>query len=190
MKLFAAVATLALGLEIEQGGKWGETECINGNDPSFLLVFLFAFSANIFKIEKLGNATDVQLLTQFNAEAPTEGYKLEGNVVEILADGKDRGLMGRLVCRYAFFAYEPRAKILYHENFSQDETELSSEDITGSIMFKNLPNALTNLDGDVNKRIECEAIGYPLPSLKWRFQAIGEEVTYLSVLIYLYLFAI
>ena len=54
-------------------------------------------------------------------------------------------------------------------------------DITGTVQFKNLPNALTNLDGDVNKRIECEAIGYPLPSLKWRFQAIDEEVTYLSV---------
>jgi len=141
MKLFAAVATLALGLEIEQGGKWGETECIN---------------ANKFKIERLGNATDVLDLTPFNAEAPTEGYKLEGNVVEIFADAKDRALMGILVC-------------------SQDEKKLSSEDITGSIMFKNLPNALTNLDGDVNKRIECEAIGYPLPSLKWRFQAIGEE---------------
>jgi len=141
MKLFATVAALALGLEIEQGGKWGETECIN---------------ANKFIIEKLGNSTDVQMLTQFNAEEPTEGYKLEGNVVEILADKSNRKLMGTLVCL-------------------QDEIKLNSEDITGSIKFKNLPNALTNLDGDVNKRIECEAIGFPLPSLKWRFQAIDEE---------------
>jgi len=148
MKLFATVAALALGLEIEQGGKWGETECIN---------------ANKFIIEKLGNSTDVQMLTQFNAEEPTEGYKLEGNVVEILADKSNRKLMGTLVCL-------------------EDEIKLNSEDITGSIQFKNLPNALTNLDGDVNKRIECEAIGFPLPSLKWRFQAIDEEVTYLSVL--------
>ncbi|CBY07926.1 unnamed protein product [Oikopleura dioica] len=141
MKLFATFAALALGLEIEQGGKWGQTECIN---------------ANKFIIERLGNSSDVEVLTQFNAEKPTEGYKLEGNVVEILADKNNRKLMGRLVC-------------------SQDGTKLSSEDITGSIQFKNLPNALTNLDGDVNKRIECEAIGYPLPSLKWRFQAIDEE---------------
>ena len=103
MKLFATVAALALGLEIEQGGKWGETECINGNDSCLLFVFLFEFSANKFIIEKLGNSTDVQMLTQFNAEEPTEGYKLEGNVVEILADKSNRKLMGTLVCLYVFY---------------------------------------------------------------------------------------
>ncbi len=45
----------------------------------------------------------MEVLTQFNAEKPTEGYKLEGNVVEILADKNNRKLMGRLVCRYVCY---------------------------------------------------------------------------------------
>lgn len=98
MKLFATVATLALGLEIEQGGSWGATECVNGN-LFITFIFLIPFLANEFKIAKLGNMTDIVTLDQFNAEEPSKGYKLEGNTVEILADKKDRELMGKLICR-------------------------------------------------------------------------------------------
>ena len=100
MKLFATVATLALGLEIEQGGSWGTTECVNGNLLAFTISSIPSFLANEFKIAKLGNMTNIVTLDQFNAEEPSKGYKLEGNTVEILADKKDRELMGKLICRY------------------------------------------------------------------------------------------
>jgi hypothetical protein len=48
--------------------------------------------------------------------------------------------------------------------------------VTGKPVFKNLPNALTNLDQDENKRIECQVEGYPVPVVSWQFQAIEKEV--------------
>merc|ERR1739848_185149 len=57
-----------------------------------------------------------------------------------------------------------------------DKTKLGELQVTGKPVFKNLPNALTNLNQDKNKRIECEAIGYPIPTVSWRFQAIEDEM--------------
>ena len=65
---------------------------------------------------------------------------------------------------------------------SKNGQPLATVDVTGDAKFKSIPNALTNLNEDKNKRIECEAEGFPLPEVSWRFQAIEEEVitTFLS----------
>lgn len=59
---------------------------------------------------------------------------------------------------------------------SKNGKSLGSVVVTGDAKFKSIPNALTNLNEDKNKRIECEAEGFPLPEVSWRFQAIEEEV--------------
>jgi len=89
--------------------------------------------------------------------AETEGdYKLSKNVITINADNKKRNMMGTISCWKA-------------------ETVLGEMEVTGDAKFRSIPNALTNLNEDQNKRIECEAEGFPLPQVSWRFQPIEEE---------------
>jgi len=89
--------------------------------------------------------------------AETEGdYKLSGNVIKIEPDTKKRNMMGTISC-------------------NKNGKSLGSVVVTGDAKFKSIPNALTNLNEDKNKRIECEAEGFPLPEVSWRFQAIEEE---------------
>jgi len=112
--------------------------------------------ADKWELSKLGNEKDIELLKPFTAESPTDRYELTNNELKIMANKKDRSMMGIITCK-------------------KNNVELSKFQITGKPVFGNLANSLTNLDGDKSKRMDCAVSGYPLPSLSWRFQAIDKE---------------
>jgi len=101
------------------------------------------------------SSAGVETLEATTEEKQNDNYELKGNEITIKPDKKKRHMMGQVKC------------------WKRDE-ELATLDVTGKPVFKNLPNALTNLNQDENKRIECEVTGYPIPTVYWKFQAIEE----------------
>jgi len=106
----------------------------------------------------MGNGkSETEKLEPTNAESENGAYELKNNVLTILPDSKKRKMMGVVTCY-------------------KDDAALGSVSVTGKPIFASLPNALTNLDQDNNKRIECQVMGYPIPTVSWKFQAIEKEV--------------
>merc|ERR1712227_593638 len=113
-------------------------------------------NANSWTLLKLGDKAAQQKLAVTTETESSELFTLKDNKLTVNANSKDRSMMGMVVC-------------------SDGEKALDIFQITGEPKFASLANSLTNLDGDANKRIDCQVSGYPLPVISWKFQAIDKE---------------
>ena len=136
------------------------------------------FSANTWTLLKLGDKANQQKLAITTETESSELYTLKDNKLTVNANSKDRSMMGLVVCRYVFinFIKSFSHAILLKWSFSDGEKALDVFQISGEPKFASVANSLTNLDGDANKRIDCQVSGYPLPVITWKFQAIDKEV--------------
>ena len=57
------------------------------------------FIADKWELSKLGNDAEVELLKPFTAESPTDRYELTNNELKIMANKKDRSMMGIVTCK-------------------------------------------------------------------------------------------
>ena len=55
--------------------------------------------ADKWELSKLGNDEEVELLKPFTAESPTDRYELTNNELKIMANKKDRSMMGIVTCK-------------------------------------------------------------------------------------------
>lgn len=151
MKLSSLLGLVALGSGQESSGFTGQLSVEDGGTLKD-----GCGEADKWELSKLGNDAEVELLEPFTAESPTDRYELTNNELKIMANKKDRSMMGIVTCK-------------------KNDVTLSTFQVTGKPVFGNLANSLTNLDGDKSKRMDCAVSGYPLPTLSWRFQAIDKE---------------
>merc|ERR1712227_692713 len=151
MKLSSLLGLVALGSGQESSGFTGQVSVEDGG-----ILKDGCGEADKWELSKLGNEAEVEELQAFTAESPTDRYELTNNELKIMANKKDRSMMGIVTCK-------------------KNNVALSTFQVTGKPVFGNLANSLTNLDGDKSKRMDCAVSGYPLPSLSWRFQAIDKE---------------
>ena len=108
MKLSSLLGLVALGsgqessgftgqVSVEDGGilkdGCGEGKFVKGN------IFLIFFKADKWELSKLGNEEAVELLEPFTAESPTDRYELTNNELKIMANKKDRSMMGIVTCK-------------------------------------------------------------------------------------------
>jgi len=127
------------------------------------------FLATVWHHYKLGSVEPTEKLEPTAADANEGSYVLRGNEITINANSKKRDMMGDIAC----------SKETGEGKESKLE-EISRVKVTGSAVFKNIANALTVLDKDQYKRIECEVTGYPIPTVSWKFQSVEKEVTFLK----------
>merc|ERR1712226_459915 len=151
MKLSSLLGLVALGSGQESSGFTGQVSVEDGG-----ILKDGCGESDKWELSKLGNEKEIELLEPFTAESPTDRYELTNNELKIMANKKDRSMMGIVTCK-------------------KNNVALSTFPVTGKPAFGNLANSLTNLDGDKSKRMDCAVSGYPLPSLSWRFQAIDKE---------------
>lgn len=151
MKLSSLLGLVALGSGQESSGFTGQVSVEEGGTLKD-----GCGEADSWELSKLGNEAEVETLKAFTAESPTNRYELTNNELKIMANKKDRSMMGIVTCK-------------------KNDVALSTFQVTGKPVFGNLANSLTNLDGDKSKRMDCAVSGFPLPSLSWRFQAIDKE---------------
>ena len=110
MKLSSLLGLVALGrgqestgftgqVSVEDGGilkdGCGEGKFLDGN----IFFLIFCFKADKWELSKLGNEEAVELLEPFTAESPTDRYELTNNELKIMANKKDRSMMGIVTCK-------------------------------------------------------------------------------------------
>ena len=57
------------------------------------------FIADKWELSKLGNEAEIESLEPFTAESPTDRYELTNNELKIMANKKDRSMMGIVTCK-------------------------------------------------------------------------------------------
>ena len=109
MKLSSLLGLVALGSSQESSGFTGQVSVEDGGilkdgcgEGKFFkenIFFNFVFKADKWELSKLGNEKEVELLEPFTAESPTDRYELTNNELKIMANKKDRSMMGIVTCK-------------------------------------------------------------------------------------------
>ena len=108
MKLSSLLGLVALGSGQESSGFTGQVSVEDGGilkdgcgEGKFFKrnIFLNIFIADKWELSKLGNEAEVEELQAFTAESPTDRYELTNNELKIMANKKDRSMMGIVTCK-------------------------------------------------------------------------------------------